>query len=339
MKKLLFITASALLMVVLTGCPNVDSPDTVDTDWYTDNPTGTSFFISTPAQLAGLAWLVNDKIDFNGRTINLAADIDLSSYNSGKGWIPIGNENDWFSGNFDGRGKTISNLYINNSDTNCAGLFGVVMRGSIKNLRVVVSSGGITGKQLAGGIACGAVNSLIENCSVTGGKIESKEIAGGIVGTIQNGTNVFNCYTTVAVSAVAVSGPATVGGVVGGSFGACWVTNCYATGAISGSNHVGGLVGIVVEGGIYHCVALNSGITGGDSKGRVVGAKDDISILYENYALSTIPGSWGEVGLAKIEGADIMDVDTKNETFYKDVLNWDLTNVWTIQPGQYPTLR
>lgn len=58
----------------------------------------------------------------------LTNDIDLSSYSSndeGKGWTPIGrDDNNSFKGTFNGNGKTISSLYINRPDTDFQALFG-----------------------------------------------------------------------------------------------------------------------------------------------------------------------------------------------------------------------
>lgn len=51
----------------------------VDLSWY--NGTDTEFTLTTPAQLAGLAALVNSNTaDFAGKTIRLGADISLLRY-------------------------------------------------------------------------------------------------------------------------------------------------------------------------------------------------------------------------------------------------------------------
>lgn len=51
----------------------------VDLSWY--NGTDTEFTITTPAQLAGVAELVNSNTtDFDGKTIRLGADISLLRY-------------------------------------------------------------------------------------------------------------------------------------------------------------------------------------------------------------------------------------------------------------------
>ena len=58
---------------------------TVDIRWYTDNPTATEFTLTKPAQLAGLAAIVNGQVEeyknenFNGDTIKLGADIKLNT--------------------------------------------------------------------------------------------------------------------------------------------------------------------------------------------------------------------------------------------------------------------
>lgn len=58
----------------------------VDLSWY--NGADTEFTITTPAQLAGLAELVNSNTaDFAGKTIRLGADISLLRYEeAGKPW-------------------------------------------------------------------------------------------------------------------------------------------------------------------------------------------------------------------------------------------------------------
>lgn len=58
----------------------------VDLSWY--NGTDTEFTLTTPAQLAGLAALVNSNTaDFAGKTIRPGADISLLRYEEpGKPW-------------------------------------------------------------------------------------------------------------------------------------------------------------------------------------------------------------------------------------------------------------
>ena len=78
--------------------------DALDISWH--NNCDNSFAISTRNELAGLAYLVNRGIDnFKGKTITLTNSIDLSPWNTGKGWIPIGRTSvRSFAGTFDGDG-------------------------------------------------------------------------------------------------------------------------------------------------------------------------------------------------------------------------------------------
>ena len=48
---------------------------TPNTDWYTKNPDAAEFYISTSADLAGLADLVNTSFNLSGKTIHLSADM------------------------------------------------------------------------------------------------------------------------------------------------------------------------------------------------------------------------------------------------------------------------
>jgi hypothetical protein len=104
----------------------------VDTSWYTSS--SDSYTLSTSAQLAGLSQLVDEGNTFEGKTITLSADIDIS----GCEWEPIGSPYDstaFFGGVFDGKGHEITGLYINNTESTQA-LFGTVKGATIKNLTV-----------------------------------------------------------------------------------------------------------------------------------------------------------------------------------------------------------
>lgn len=88
--------------------------------------TGTSgdpYQITTPAELASISSYLGS--GNSGVYFELMNDIDLnvSPYNSGSGWTPLGTSSSYFYGHFDGGGHTISNLYISRSGT-YQGLFG-----------------------------------------------------------------------------------------------------------------------------------------------------------------------------------------------------------------------
>ena len=116
------------------GYPTIgDSPpswfDAADTSWW--NAAQSSFTISTPEQLAGLARLVNQGItDFSGKTITLANNINLA----GRKWELMAGY--YFQGVFDGAGHMISNMNLF-SELHEIGLFGVIgANGTVKNVKL-----------------------------------------------------------------------------------------------------------------------------------------------------------------------------------------------------------
>ena len=144
----------------------------VDTSWYSEDKT--TFYISTPAQLAGMSQLSRKKdVFFNEKTIILTKNLDMKKY---KNFYPI----EFFMGTFDGNGKTIKNLRIYRLQEN-VGLFDR-LEGSIKNLSV---QGNVTGGNYTGGIA-GYVfyndNKRLINCSFKG-KVFGYGYCGKLAGT------------------------------------------------------------------------------------------------------------------------------------------------------------
>lgn len=106
-----------------------------DISWYA--PKKGTYVISTAAQLAGVAYLVNTGTEsFAGATVVLANDIDLA----GKQWVPIGcawgNDPTYFRGAFNGNGKTVRNLYIDRPDIQDQALFGAIQNAAIGYLTV-----------------------------------------------------------------------------------------------------------------------------------------------------------------------------------------------------------
>lgn len=100
-----------------------------NTSWY--NAQKTSFFLTAPEDLAGLAELVNGGNSFDGKDIYLLVDMDMAN----ETWIPIGaTEQNAFKGNLYGNGVTISNLNLQPYSTSpYVGLFGVT-HGEVKDL-------------------------------------------------------------------------------------------------------------------------------------------------------------------------------------------------------------
>ena len=164
----------------------------IDTSWYTNDTTVSTFYISTAAQLAGLAKLVNEGNNFSKKTIQLTKDIRLNEQDvptGGNLWTPIGKNPKRFEGTFDGNGHTVSGLYIEDTAV-IKGLFGKVSNATIKNL-IVTGSVTVPSKANIGGIVGNASNSTIQNCGFYGTVTAGTSNTGGVIG---GGKTALNCW-------------------------------------------------------------------------------------------------------------------------------------------------
>lgn len=256
--------------------PEADYPTLTQTELTADiNSIGGSdpapFLISSPAALETFASVVNAGNDFAGKFVKLTADIDLES----KQWGPIGIYYGIpFKGTFDGNGYQVQNLYFNKTagvgDYICAGLFGYVIDGVIRNLGVIISEKGLNGVTTndqstpnlcyLGGITACSKSSTIENCYTTGGSIyctkgddgnRGMSSAGSIVGLIEDNTTINNCYSTIDIYTDNTTYTKS-GGIVGATEGSInmSINNCFSSGMISakkpgmdGCAGAGGIVG------------------------------------------------------------------------------------------------
>ena len=133
--------------------------------------------IASAEDLALLAKQVNAGTSYKGYTVKLANDIDLGS----RLWTPIGKSGKAFQGVFDGNGKTISNLLINNSNLCDAGLFGLTTNGEIKNLTVKNAS--VKGYLDVGVVAGTPYTSKYTNITVCGDVyVNGYAYVGGVFG-------------------------------------------------------------------------------------------------------------------------------------------------------------
>lgn len=192
------------------------------------------YSISTAAELAKFAKMVNeDGKSFSGKTVQVAADIDLGEYL----WKPVGQTGaTQFMGTFDGNGHTISNLLINNTDEsgNCSsGLFGWLNSATVKNLNINTAT--VTGHHNVGVVAgyletdgCTIENVHVSNANISCISVNNDangDKCGGIVGHAGNGgVSVKNC----TVSNATISAGRDAGQVVGAALEAN-VTGCSAT--------------------------------------------------------------------------------------------------------------
>lgn len=208
---------------------------------YTEVSEG-NYTVNNEKGLKNLAELVNNgAIDIN---ITLTGDINLTGE-----WTPIGNYEQKYTGTFDGNGKTITGLTIDQKETSFLGLIGYLgSGGKVQNL--TLENVNLNGNWNVGGVV-GYNNGTVTACTASG-SINGKERVGGIVGCNYLGT-VTACYNTSST----VNGSYLIGGVVGQNNKGI-VTACYnASGSIYGEVTVGGVVGDNYTGTVTACYWSN----------------------------------------------------------------------------------
>ncbi|MBE6034832.1 MAG: DUF4430 domain-containing protein [Clostridiales bacterium] len=241
-----------------------------------------------------LVWFAEEANKDLGSCAVLEDNIQLSG-NEDKQWTPIGSAGTPYTGTFDGRGHTVSGIYINKNDgSKYLGFFG--------NL----GSGGIVKKlSVKGSIS-----------TETGGATYT----GGLVGCANSGSQIVNCASYVTVNAIDGT---TVGGLVGGTEGSNYATNAkisgsFNAGKVSGKMMAGGIVGNAKFAEISYCYNRGDISTAKNNVGGILGytSKSYISSLQNSYNTGSITGSGNVGALAGYQ--DGISV-TANDCYWLDI--------------------
>ncbi|MBQ8605572.1 MAG: hypothetical protein IJ408_02445 [Clostridia bacterium] len=258
-----------------------------------DGSENNPYQISTAAELA----LLHEKMvaehkelkdEYKNAHYVLTADIsinDVSNFDSWENtapeysWMPIGFDTVEFDGVFDGKGYTISGLYINTNcgtadenSTNNYGLFDTV-DGTVKNVKIDKSYIAVSGRPCGVGSIAGLLmyEAVIDNCSSCAVLNCYDNTLGGIVGNAYGGVDkgtvdeaeereinystVKDCSFEGKITQVKNDAMTYIGGIIGECDGN--VDACVNNGTISftGSNidSVGGIAGRMSEGTISGC--------------------------------------------------------------------------------------
>lgn len=209
--------------------------------------------IKTAEELAQFRDNVNSGRTYEGRTVSLGADIDLSSVCGEEigSWKPIGNETNKFKGSFYGSHYKVENLYINTT-SDYQGLFGYVENANIEGIKLL--SGMVKGHQSVAGIVGSSSNSKIVNCSNEASVTSTFLFGGGICGIATN-TEISYCYN-VAI----ITGTHSAGGICGIMQSNSTIDNCYNTGTIK-TTTTGSINTNYIAGGISGYMSNHSGET------------------------------------------------------------------------------
>ena len=276
-------------------------------------------FTSSLAQTEVRNWndLNNVRNNLTGSYI-LMNDIDeqsagYASYNTGDGWMPIGDTDNRFAGTFDGNGYTISGLTIDRGTGN-NGLFGGTLNATIRNVGLVnvsVKAGAGNNGALAGNL----LNTNVSNSWATG-TVESTTTANtanfaGLLGRFEGGV-IQDSWADVFVD----SGPMcnNTGGLVGylndGTERTAQLLRSYALGDVFGDrDRAGGLVG-ASNGAIIDSYARGNVLGGSNRAAGLVGWNLEGKVISRSYSTGTVDGGATTGGLvADNEG-------TVNDSFW-----------------------
>ena len=203
---------------------------------------------------------VSDLQGINGKEgyFKLMNDIDLT----GVVWTPVCDGTKTV--NFDGNGKTISNLTCSTGKASFFGKF----KGNCANVSFTDAT--VEGTSDICGIVAGEANGNFSNIYVSGTVTSKYRRTGGIIGYLSSGS-LTGCKAKVTVTST--SG-VNIGGLIGQAYGNPTISDCHllsdsnVTGA---STAVGGIAGYS-NGTISECTVKSSQITGtGGTVGGVVG--------------------------------------------------------------------
>lgn len=261
-------------------------------------------------------------------------DIDATNtcyLNNGEGFSSIGFHPNYFNGNYDGQGYSISNIYINKT-TICAALFGWTENAEIKNTNIIDIN--ISCPLYSAGIIGVAYSSTVINCSSSGyiTSTNSTPHCAGIVGVVVGDCKILNSY-----SSVTIDGNAALGGITNLSTGFLEIENCYFTGIITGNTKIGGIIGqnhlpehvtirnCYVKASITSGAPELSGVIIGDNKNSTI-----TSCVYQDNG--SLQGVGTESQISDLPESSILALSESEMKMADSYINlgWDLNTMWLL---------
>ena len=232
---------------------------------------GDNLCIDSVSKFERFKTVVNRGNSFQGQTVELVTDLDMSSQiKDGTTWCIGSVQNTPFSGTFEGNGHTISNYTIS-GDTGMRALFAHASGATIRNLKmsnVNVSTGKAT--RAASLIARADQGCVISNVEILSGNIAGAGESGGIVAISAARITMSDCVNRAKVNSSGNGGGAN-GGILGYAYaGVTKIENCVNRGDIYGNKDgVGGILGLTRE-----ISTLNLDIDGCRNYGAISGAQN-----------------------------------------------------------------
>ena len=277
------------------------------------------YIITTPEQL-------NEVRNYLSSCFELGVDLDLDCepFNTGGGWMPIGTEEEPFTGRMDGNGYLISNLYIQRTTNNYKhiGLFGYAENAVFKGIQL--KNVKISGYYYVGGLVGHNVTGIINECCSTGSITGLGYCVGGLIGFNDAGSQINNSYSRCNLEGIGSSS----GGLAGKNDGL--ITNSYATGNVTGKS-AGGLFW-ENNGNVYNCYAAGFVSATSKEEGGLAGSKSSSGTTYSSYWDKDTTGQ----SISPGGGTPLTTAAMKRRDSFK---GWDFTGAWRIIDGEtYPYL-
>jgi hypothetical protein len=320
--------------------------------------------IGDPYQIAtlnNLYWLSSTPSVWTNNSFFIqTADIPAQStarINIGQGFSPIGNGSLSFTGAYDGQGHRITGLTINRPVQHGIGLFGGTSGSLIENLGLTdvnITEHGIGGTAVfLGGLAGGVDSSVIRNCYVVGSVQSADPLFGGLVGSLESGSLIEQCWSggTVACTYTNAMAGNTVGGLVGsiGIVGANRIVNSYSTANVTApGTWAGGLIGVIHAGAnntsIENCYSAGLVTHGtnfpyaGGLLGQDTGTGTTFSNCFWDTQASGMTNALGAVWPNPAGATGKTTAEMKTQSTFTDA-GWDFPGVWRMTEGvTYPLL-
>ena len=279
-------------LIPAVGWGQARTPEGVWTTYAANSFAGGAGTEKDPYQIASAEQLAYLAVKANEGTLHTLGDyyiltnnIDLSAHQ----WVPIGRgtsqDSEYFDGYFNGNGKTITGLYVDEStDGYLAGLFGL-LTGQVTDLTIEDAYVKTAGENSSAGILAGRISNSgtkVTNCHVSG-TVESYVLAGGLTGYASY-TEFESCSAKAEVSATGNN----IGGFIGEGFAASF-TDCAAEGSVTGSWSCGGFAGVIwYNAKAEHCIA-DVNVTATDwNTGGFVGYTEQNTSISDCVALGNV---------------------------------------------------
>jgi hypothetical protein len=308
-RRFIFTTIFALVLLASVIIGFLHAKDAYAYNGLGGGSTNNPYLITTCAQLQEMS---NDL----AASYRLGSNIDCSdtaSWNSGAGFVPVGDLLAPFQGTFDGAAYTISGLTINRPSTDYVGLFGCISgvglsgAGVARNFRFDDVS--IIGQNYVGGVVGKNSGASIDEVGITG-EVSGVTAVGGVVGS--NVGFIMHVYSHVTISGVSGSGIG--GGLAGENSG--FIFRSYSTGIVPNGPGKGGVIGYDAGSGgspgtFWDTQTSGINVSRGDSIGKTTAQLKNVATFTDDIT-NVLGAAWDFVGNP-----------------YNDTANED---VWSINP-------